>query len=129
LVSGPKFKDAHDCYANIEVNYLLQRIEQHQGLVVLATNFHKNVDEAFLRRLPLRRFFLIVRCGFNEGDEPRGLLLERHHASKKFPQCVQFKPCESGNGIDWADCRAIVILALLTVAGWSICAIFRAAQA
>jgi SpoVK/Ycf46/Vps4 family AAA+-type ATPase len=44
-------KDAHDRYANIEVNYLLQRIEQYRGLVVLATNFQKNLDEAFLRRL------------------------------------------------------------------------------
>ena len=44
-------KDAHDRYANIEVNYLLQRIEQYQGLVVLATNFQENIDNAFLRRL------------------------------------------------------------------------------
>ena len=44
-------KDAHDRYANMEVNYLLQRIEQFKGLVVLATNFQKNLDDAFLRRL------------------------------------------------------------------------------
>jgi hypothetical protein len=44
-------KDAHDRYANIEVNYLLQRIEQYEGIVVLATNFHRNLDEAFLRRI------------------------------------------------------------------------------
>jgi AAA+ superfamily predicted ATPase len=44
-------KDAHDRYANIEVNFLLQRIEQYEGLVVLATNFQKNLDDAFLRRL------------------------------------------------------------------------------
>ncbi len=44
-------KDAHDRYANIEVNYLLQRIEQYQGLVVLASNFQENIDDAFLRRL------------------------------------------------------------------------------
>ena len=44
-------KDAHDRYANIEVNYLLQRMEQYQGLVVLATNFQENIDDAFLRRL------------------------------------------------------------------------------
>jgi SpoVK/Ycf46/Vps4 family AAA+-type ATPase len=44
-------KDSHDRYANIEVNYLLQRIEQYQGLVVLATNFQENIDSAFLRRL------------------------------------------------------------------------------
>jgi hypothetical protein len=44
-------KDAHDRYANIEVNYLLQRIEQYEGMVVLATNLQRNLDEAFLRRL------------------------------------------------------------------------------
>jgi ATPase family associated with various cellular activities (AAA) len=44
-------KDAHDRYANIEVDYLLQRMEQYTGPVVLATNFQKNLDEAFLRRL------------------------------------------------------------------------------
>jgi hypothetical protein len=46
-----KTEDAHDRYANIEVNYLLQRIELYEGLVVLATNFVKNLDEAFMRRL------------------------------------------------------------------------------
>ena len=44
-------KDAHDRYANTEVNYLLQRLEQYDGVVLLATNFQKNIDEAFLRRL------------------------------------------------------------------------------
>src|SRR5260221_14664806 len=44
-------KDAHDRYANIEVNYLLQRIEQYEGVVVLATNMQRNLDEAFLRRM------------------------------------------------------------------------------
>jgi SpoVK/Ycf46/Vps4 family AAA+-type ATPase len=44
-------KDAHDRYANIEVNYLLQRVEQYQGVVVLATNLQRNLDEAFLRRM------------------------------------------------------------------------------
>jgi hypothetical protein len=44
-------KDAHDRYANSEVNYLLQRLEQYEGIVLLATNFQKNIDEAFLRRL------------------------------------------------------------------------------
>jgi hypothetical protein len=44
-------KDAHDRYANQEVNYLLQRVEQYEGLVILATNLQKNMDDAFLRRL------------------------------------------------------------------------------
>jgi hypothetical protein len=44
-------KDAHDRYANLEVNYLLQRIEQFEGLVILATNMQNNLDDAFLRRM------------------------------------------------------------------------------
>jgi len=44
-------KDAHDRYANIEVSYLLQRIEEYNGLVILASNFHRNIDEAFVRRM------------------------------------------------------------------------------
>ncbi|TDT17031.1 SpoVK/Ycf46/Vps4 family AAA+-type ATPase [Ilumatobacter fluminis] len=44
-------KDARDRYANVEVAYLLQRMEQFDGLVVLATNLRLNMDEAFARRL------------------------------------------------------------------------------
>lgn len=43
--------EARDHYANMQTNYLLQRIEQYQGVVILATNFLENIDEAFLRRL------------------------------------------------------------------------------
>lgn len=43
-------RDAHDKYANQEVSYLLQRIESYPGLVILASNFKNNIDEAFLRR-------------------------------------------------------------------------------
>jgi SpoVK/Ycf46/Vps4 family AAA+-type ATPase len=44
-------KDAHDRYANVEVNYLLQRMEQYAGIAVLTTNRKGDLDEAFLRRL------------------------------------------------------------------------------
>ena len=44
-------KDAHDRYANIEVSYLLQRMETYCGAVLLATNYRRNVDDAFFRRL------------------------------------------------------------------------------
>lgn len=44
-------KDAHDRYANIEINYLLQKMEEHEGIVILATNLSKNIDDAFLRRM------------------------------------------------------------------------------
>lgn len=44
-------KDAHDRYANIEVGYLLQRMEAYDGVAILATNLRANLDEAFTRRL------------------------------------------------------------------------------
>jgi SpoVK/Ycf46/Vps4 family AAA+-type ATPase len=44
-------KDSHDRYANLEISYLLQRIEQHEGFAILATNLPQNLDEAFVRRL------------------------------------------------------------------------------
>jgi ATPase family associated with various cellular activities (AAA) len=44
-------RDSHDRYANIEVAYLLQKMESYAGAVILATNFRQNLDEAFLRRL------------------------------------------------------------------------------
>ena len=44
-------KDAHDRHANIEVGYLLQRMEQYTGIVILSTNFRRNMDDAFTRRL------------------------------------------------------------------------------
>jgi len=43
--------DSHDRHANIEVAYLLQRMEAYSGAVILATNFRRNIDEAFVRRL------------------------------------------------------------------------------
>ena len=44
-------KDGHDRYANLEVAYLLQRMESYRGLAILTTNLRANVDRAFLRRL------------------------------------------------------------------------------
>ncbi len=43
--------DSHDRYANIEVGYLLQRIETYDGIVLMATNLGSNLDEAFARRI------------------------------------------------------------------------------
>ena len=43
--------DSHDRYANIEVAYLLQKMEGYPGAVILATNFRRNIDDAFVRRL------------------------------------------------------------------------------
>jgi ATPase family associated with various cellular activities (AAA) len=44
-------RDSHDRYANIEINYLLQRMEAYRGLAILATNMKSALDRAFVRRL------------------------------------------------------------------------------
>lgn len=57
-------KDAHDRYANIEVAYLLQKMEEYEGITVLATNLRQNIDEAFTRRI---RF--VVEFPFPEEED------------------------------------------------------------
>ena len=57
-------RDAHDRYANIEVAYLLQKMEGYPGAVILATNFRQNMDDAFLRRLDV-----VVDFPFPEPDD------------------------------------------------------------
>jgi SpoVK/Ycf46/Vps4 family AAA+-type ATPase len=46
-----EIRDAHDRYANIEINYLLQKLEEHREIVILASNLAKNIDDAFVRRM------------------------------------------------------------------------------
>jgi len=70
--------DSHDRYANQEVSYLLQRIEYHEGLVILATNLKNNIDSAFLRR-----FQSIVYFPLPKADER--LLLWQRAFSESVP--------------------------------------------
>jgi AAA+ superfamily predicted ATPase len=72
-------KEARDRYANIEVSYLLQRLESYDGLVVMATNFEKNIDDAFLRRIHVRIGFAIP------GVDERRLLWE-HNLPPRAPR-------------------------------------------
>lgn len=72
--------DAHDRYANQEVSYLLQRIEDYDGLVILATNLKNNLDEAFMRRFQTSVFFPMPQ------PEQRKMLW-----SKGFPSTVQLE--------------------------------------
>ena len=44
-------RDSHDRYANLEISYLLQKMEEYAGIAILATNLRQNLDESFLRRL------------------------------------------------------------------------------
>lgn len=79
-------KDSHDRFANIEINYLLQRMETYHGLAILATNMKSALDHAFMRRL---RFIVnfpfpgiperkqIWKLAFPEKTEIEGLDYER----------------------------------------------------
>jgi AAA+ superfamily predicted ATPase len=58
--------DSHDRYANIEVAYLLQRMEGYPGAVILATNYKRNIDDAFIRRLDF-----VVDFPFPEAEDRR----------------------------------------------------------
>ena len=73
-------KDAHDRYANQEVSYLLQRVEEFDGLVILASNFKANMDQAFLRR-----FNAIIRFPFPSEEERMAIW------RKSLPQNIQFE--------------------------------------
>lgn len=71
-------RDAHDKYANQEVSYLLQRIETHPGLVILASNLKNNMDMAFTRR-----FQTIIEFQ-SPGVEER-ILLWKNNLPKELP--------------------------------------------
>ena len=64
----PEVQDARDRYANIEIAYLLQKMEQFDGLAILATNLKQNLDDAFARRLIFR-----INFAFPEAAERRRL--------------------------------------------------------
>ena len=70
--------DAHDRYANLETAYLLTRLEQFEGLAILATNFRQNIDAAFLRRLE----FVV---DFQEPDREERAALWKCHLPSEVP--------------------------------------------
>ncbi len=72
-------KDAHDRYANIETAYLLQRTEEYNGLVILASNIKKNMDEAFVRRI----HFMV---DFPFPEEPERLEIWRRTFPRQAPR-------------------------------------------
>jgi SpoVK/Ycf46/Vps4 family AAA+-type ATPase len=90
-------KDSHDRYANIEVSYLLQRMEAYRGLAILTTNQRSALDPAFLRRL---RF--VVQFPFPDAPQ-RAAIWQR-----------VFPPATPTQGLDHAK------LAKLRVAGGNI---------
>lgn len=94
--------DAQDRYANLEVSYLLQRIERFDGLVILTTNLSSNIDNAFLRRIH-------VVVDFQAPDEGERRTLWMKALPSDAPQndvdidfCSQFK-------LSGADIRSVAL--------------------
>ena len=79
--------DARDRYANLEVSYLLQRLEIFEGLVVLATNFSRNIDSAFLRRID-------ISIDFVQPEEPQREELWRRSFPANAPLADDVDPNE-----------------------------------
>ena len=77
--SRTKVSSSNDRHANQEVSYLLQRVEDYKGIVILASNMRGNIDDAFIRR-----FSSVVHFPFPKPEERR-LLWE-----KAFPQKLVF---------------------------------------
>lgn len=82
-------RDAHDKYANQEVSYLLQRIEEFSGLVILASNMKSNIDDAFMRR-----FNAIIKFSMPDAREREQIW------RLSFPEAVDFEPNGSGKPLD-----------------------------
>jgi SpoVK/Ycf46/Vps4 family AAA+-type ATPase len=105
-------KDAHDRYANIEVGYLLQKMEEYEGIAILATNLRQHLDEAFVRRM---RF--IVEFPFPD-EEYRRQIWE-----------VVFPPeAPLGADVDWGLLAREIKLAGGNIRNISLAAAFYAAS-
>jgi hypothetical protein len=84
--------DAHDRYANLETSYLLQRMEAYEGIVILASNFRRNLDEAFVRRLrfivefplPDERERLRIWQRILPADAPRAPDIDLAYLARRF---------------------------------------------
>ena len=103
-------KDSHDRYANIEVNYLLQRMEDYRGLAILCTNRRSALDRAFLRRL---RF--LVELPFPDCENRRSIW------QKVFPAQAPLAPLDlaalSRLEISGGNIRNIALNAAFLAAG------------
>jgi hypothetical protein len=92
-------RDAHDKYANQEVSYLLQRIEDYNGLIILATNMKSNIDDAFMRR-----FNATLRFPFPDAGDRAQIW------RKSFPENSAFakEPVDQSDGADGIDVPELV---------------------
>ncbi len=104
-------RDARDRWANLEVNYLLQRIEEYSGVVILTSNLRQNIDEAFVRR-----FQVIVEFPFPDAERrfpiwrsvfPSGLARPSDDEIRTLAERFRFSGAEIKNIVVDAAYRAL----------------------
>lgn len=106
-------RDAHDRYANLEVSYLLERMERFKGLAILATNRKRDLDEAFLRRLRyvvefplpekderLRIWRRVIPEGVDAGALDLDFLAQRFTLAGGHIRAIVFHACLQSAGTD-----------------------------
>jgi len=103
-------KDSHDRYANLEVAYLLQRMEAFDGVAILTTNLQQNVDQAFLRRL---RFVI----DFPKPDAEAREKIWRQCLPKEAPHQIDFRLLARRLELTGGHIRQITIRAAFAAAG------------
>jgi SpoVK/Ycf46/Vps4 family AAA+-type ATPase len=101
-----EISDSHDRYANIEVSYLLQRIETYEGIVLLASNLKGNIDDAFVRR-----FRFIIELPFPDCENRHKIWLRQFPSSAPLELDIEFSAIAetyqlSGGNIKNAALRA-----------------------
>jgi SpoVK/Ycf46/Vps4 family AAA+-type ATPase len=104
-------KDSHDRYANIEISYLLQRMEMYDGVVILATNLRANLDEAFTRRL-----HFVVEFPFPEAADRERIWQVNFPVETPLTPDVDFKLLAERFRIPGGNIRNIILSAAFLAA-------------
>lgn len=99
-------QSSHDKYANQEVSYLLQRVEEYPGLMILASNFKNNLDDAFIRRFHSLVHFPMPnandRYAIWEKSLPSGLALDKELNLKEFANKYEMSGASILNAMQFA---------------------------
>jgi hypothetical protein len=97
-------KEARDRWANLEANYLLQRIEEYSGVVILTSNFRQNIDEAFLRRI-----HAIVEFPFPDAEARARIMLGLFPAGLTPPPAEEIRDLARRAQLSGGSARNVVL--------------------
>ncbi|WP_274650173.1 ATP-binding protein [Paenibacillus humicola] len=104
-------KDAHDKYANVETAYLLQKMEEYEGVSILATNFQQNIDDAFLRRINI-----VVKFPFPDAEHREKLWRSMIPSATPLSDDVDFAALASKIEVAGGNIKNIVLTAAFMAA-------------